>query len=465
MNNSLLATSLKELGWRAETLARKLNEHAALQGCRAHVHEKTPYKWLRGERPRPPWPELISALLSAELARPISPSALGWPPSGQNEQQPLLPADSGLQLPWTAEGAARAMRAVTEADPMDRRIFLTMMGAAMSAPAHQWLLADPAPHLTRLGKSRQVSVGTVDELDLMTASLRRLDDGGGGDTVLLMVRAHLRQVVQLIDNSSYTDAVGRRLFSNAGELLRLAGWLAFDGGQHARAQRYWLAALRAAHTAGDRALAANTLGFMSCQAKDIKQPHEAVTIAESARAGYRGASPRVSAILALRAAEAYATNGSADRCRRAIDDAFSNLDSPNTTAPDWSYWLNPGHAHGQAGFCFLKLSDHSAARRHFRQALRLQDSSAAREGALRYTLLATTYVRQADPDLDQALALADQAVSILTDDVSSNRCVEHLNTLLRDLAPHSRRPAVRQLAEHVQLLRSSATRQPSPQLA
>ncbi|WP_405132946.1 tetratricopeptide repeat protein [Nocardia sp. NBC_01388] len=456
MNNPQLAASLRELGWSPETLARRLIDHAALNGhCELRVHEKTPYKWIRGKRPRAPWPELIATLLAAELDRPLSPETLGWPAARGDDQPPLLPADSGLQLPWTAEGAARAMRAVTEADPMDRRSFLTVMGAAMSAPAHQWLLAEPVPYLTRSGKSRRVTLNAVDELDLMNASLRRLDDGGGGDRLLLMVRAHVRQVVQLIDHSSYTDTVGRRLHSNAGELLRLAGWLAFDGGQHAGAQRYWMAALRAAHTAGDRALAANTLGFMSCQAKDIKQPLEAVTLAESARAGYRGASPRVSAILALRAAEAYATSGSADRTRRAIDDAFSSLDSPTTTAPDWSYWLNPGHAHGQAGFCYLKLGDYSAARRHFRQALRLQDPNAAREGALRYTLLATTYVRQADPDLDQAFSLADQAVAILTDDVSSNRCVGHLNTLLRDLNPHNRRPAVRRLAEQVESLRSA----------
>ncbi|WP_280453978.1 hypothetical protein [Nocardia brasiliensis] len=260
--------------------------------------------------------------------------------------------------------------------------------------------------------------------------------------------------MQLLDHSNYTDTVGRRLHSSAGEMLRLAGWLAFDGGQHARAQRYWIAALHAAHTAGDRALAANTLGFISCQAKDIKNPREAIALAETARKGYRGASPRVSAILALRAAEAYATSGSIIGCRRAIDDAFVQLDSPPTTAPDWSYWLNDGHAHGQAGFCYLQLEDFSAARRHFRHALRLQDPTAAREGALRYTLLATTYARQNDPDIDQALTLADRAVDTLTGEVDSTRCVGHLNTLLRDLNPHHRRPAVRQLTERVRLLQT-----------
>lgn len=457
MTESQLATSLDDLGWTPETLARKLIEFSSLHGQRQYVNEKTPYKWLKGHKPRSPWPQLIAALLSAELSRPVTPETLGWPTSGKADQKPLVPAYSGLALPWTFEGAVHAMRAVTEADPMDRRVFLTVMGAALSAPAHEWLIAAPIPHLSRTGKSRRVNISTVDELDLMNASLRRLDDGGGGDALLNMVRAHLRQVVGLIDYSSYTDLVGRRLFSNAGELLRLAGWLAFDGGQHPRAQRFWLGALRAAHTAGDRALAANTLGFMSCQAKDIREPREAVTLAESARLGYRGASPRVSAILALRAAEAHATSGSTTECRRAIDDAFAHLDSPTTTAPDWSYWLDPGHAHGQAGFCYLRLGDYPSARRHFRHALRMQDPSAQRESALRYTLLATTYVRQAEPDLDQALALAGNAVEILTDDVSSNRCIGHLNTLLRDLAPYSRQPAVHQLAEQVRSLRAASS--------
>ncbi|MGN2638999.1 tetratricopeptide repeat protein [Nocardia takedensis] len=452
MNRSPLAAPLAQLGWRPETLARKLIEFAALNGRREYLHAKTPYKWLLGHRPRPPWPALIAALLTAELARPVSPTDLGWAPTGDNGDASLLPAHAGLQLPWTAEGAARAMRAVTEADPMDRRVFLTAMGAAMSAPAHQWLLAEPIPPLTRTGRTRRVQQATVDELDLMTASLRRLDDGGGGDTVLHMVRAHLRQTITLIEHSNYTDTIGRRLHSNAAELLRLAGWLSFDSGHHPRAQRYWQAALRAAHTAGDRALAANTIGFMSCQAKDIGAPTEAVTLAESARAGYPGASPRVSAILNLRAAEAYATSGATDQCRRAIDNAFTSLDSPTTTAPDWSYWLDHGHAHGQAGYCYLRLGRFSDARRHLRHALRLQDRSATREGALRYTLLATTYTRQNDPDIDQAVSLAERAVDTLAGDVDSHRCVGHLTTLIGELDRHHRRPAVRQLTEQVNAL-------------
>ncbi|WP_158682389.1 hypothetical protein [Nocardia cyriacigeorgica] len=449
--NAQLATLLSELGWRPETFARKLSEHAQLHGRRASVHPKTPYKWLAGARPRAPWPDLAAALLTAELARPITPADLGWnaAPTG-----PLLPADSGLDGPWTAEGALRAIAAVTEADPMQRRLFLTLMGTAITAPAHQWLLAAGTGDLTHTAGTR-IEIGTVEEIDTMTASLRRMDDQLGGGTLLKMVRAHLRHVLNLLRHGSYDDTTGRRLHASAAELLRLAGWLCFDTSQHARAQRYWVAALRTAHTAGDRALAANVLGFMSCQAKDIGQPREAAMLADTAISGYPGASTRVSAILQLRAAEAHAVDGSPTDTRRAIDAAFTHLDSPAEGAPDWSYWLDETHAHGQAGYCYLRLGEHGAARHHLRAALRNSNGNDSREGALRYALLATTYARQPDPDIDHALHHADHAVDLLTDQVTSTRVTGHLTTLLSDLTPYRHRPGVRQLSDRVRALQAA----------
>ena len=44
---SPLATTLAELGWKPEVLARRLNDVAALHGRCERVHAKTPYKWLR----------------------------------------------------------------------------------------------------------------------------------------------------------------------------------------------------------------------------------------------------------------------------------------------------------------------------------------------------------------------------------------------------------------------------------
>lgn len=180
-------------------------------------------------------------------------------------------------------------------------------------------------------------------------------------------------------------------------------------------------------------------------------------LADTAISGYPGASARVSAILNLRAAEAHAVAGSAIQTRRAIDAAFTHLDTPAAGAPDWSYWLDETHAHGQAGYCYLRLGEHADARRHLRAVLRGGDQNDSREGALRYALLAATYARQSEPDIDHALNLATHAADLLTDQVTSTRVVGHLTTLLADLTPYRRQPAVRELGDRIHALHAATS--------
>jgi tetratricopeptide (TPR) repeat protein len=438
-----LAVVLTELGWKPAVLARRLNSFAALHGRSERLHAKTPYKWLRGDRPRSPWPALATALLTDELGHPITPVDLGW--DGDIE---AVSAISGLVLPWTVAGSLRAVRVVTDAGSMERRILLTLLGAAACAPAHEWLIARPDAGVAR-SSGLPLPVGVVDDLDDIAGRLRRMDDQLGSGTLLHLVRAHLRHVLGLLDQRRYPDSVGRRLHATAGELMRLAGWLSFDSGHHPQAQRYWTAALHAAHAAGDRALGANVVGSMSLQAKDLGQIRESVTLAETARVGYPGATPRVAAICDLRMAEAYACDRAVTECRRALDTAFDRLgDAPSSSGePGWCYWLDEAQAHAMAGFCYLRLQDWSRARQHLRAALRLQDPSCAREGALRHILLAQTYLRQDQPEVDHAVTLTSRAVQTLTGEVDSARCVGHLARLVSDFAPYRRRPAVRQLTE------------------
>ncbi|MFV2099166.1 hypothetical protein ACFHW1_27445 [Micromonospora sp. LOL_014] len=131
--------------------------------------------------------------------------------------------------------------------------------------------------------------------------------------------------------------------------------------------------------------------------------------------------------------------------RRALDSAFDRLTDgrPEHGDPGWAYWINEAQAHAQAGYCYVKLEDWTRAREHLRAALRLQDDEYSREGALRNALLATTYVRQDQPELDKALALGDQAVQTLTGQVTSARCVKHVRNLVGVLGPYRRTPAVR----------------------
>lgn len=50
---------------------------------------------------------------------------------------------------------------------------------------------------------------------------------------------------------SFSDEIGRELFSVTAELSRLAGWTAFDVGEHEVAQRHFIQALRLARAGGD----------------------------------------------------------------------------------------------------------------------------------------------------------------------------------------------------------------------
>jgi tetratricopeptide (TPR) repeat protein len=162
---------------------------------------------------------------------------------------------------------------------------------------------------------------------------------------------------------------------------------------------------------------------------------EAIQLAEAAKQGYHGTSPRVSAILALRVAEAHAQTGASTSCRAAIDVAYTALrDTPSDEGePAWSYWLDEAQVNAQAGYCYVRLEDWSRAQDHLLAALRLQDDSYTREGALRRALLASRYARQGDPE--QACDIANKAVDVLAEDVDSDRCVGHIRRVQDALSP------------------------------
>jgi hypothetical protein len=442
-----LAELLAALRWSPEAFARHLNAFARTNRVDRVIHPKTPYKWLRGVHPQQPWPELVAALLATRAGHPIRPADLGWTGS---VAALYAPADDGLAVPWTPTGALRAAVEVAQAGGvLDRRKFLTVAGAALTVPAHEWLVSPPTrADITGAGRI-QLTGDTVGQLETITAQLRRMDDEIGSTPVLDLARAHTGHITGLLSDGRSTDAVGRRMHAALAEILRLTGWLSYDASQHADAQRYFLAALRAARTAGDDALGANIVAFMSCQAKDIGRTRDAVTLAATAAAGHPHATGRTRAILALRAAEASAHADDPTAVRQHVDTAFDHLgdNPPSYGEPDWSYWMNPTQAHGQAGYAYLTLGDHPRAQHHLHAAAHLRDDTASREGVLQTILLATSYAQAATPDLHQAVATGDHALHALTDSVASPRCTGYLSTLVNGLGAHRQLAVVRDFTD------------------
>jgi hypothetical protein len=419
-----------------EAMARQLNSLARGLGMTRELNEKTPYKWLRGSVPRDPWPALVAHFLSVRLGVPVAAADLGW-----DKARPdlfLRPADCGLTMPWTAQGARTAVLTVTSTDDM---MFFPVNGIVPAAPAVGWMAAAQPGGAGRADDrpAGGVPAGAIQDF---TASMRQLDGRHGSGLVLPLVRVQLRAVAGMLAGPGRGAPAGAGLPGAAADLLALAGWLTFDHGNRGLAQRYWLAGLRAAHAAGDRACGANILRLLSLHAGAAGQSQEAIALAEAARhgAGLHSA-PRTAAVLAFGAALAHAQAGDHASARAAVDDARQALARPGTSGPEpsWASWLDAAMADAQEGTAFLGLRDWDQASSRLRTALRTLCPSRSRDRAVICAQLGLAYAGQGQPDRAGDHGL--RSARILAAGTHSGVCTDYLRDLDRALRPYRTKSA------------------------
>ncbi|MEV4080627.1 hypothetical protein AB0J43_10115, partial [Nonomuraea fuscirosea] len=137
---------------------------------------------------------------------------------------------------------------------------------------------------------------------------RHLDSKyGGGSFGSSLVTTCLRERAVPLLKGTYTDAVGRELFSATAQLGRLAGYAAWDIGDQVRAQRHYIQSLRLARAAGDVPLGGYVLASMSLQAGLNDHVEDAIDMAQGAYERARDhATPRTLAFFKLVEARAHA---------------------------------------------------------------------------------------------------------------------------------------------------------------
>jgi tetratricopeptide (TPR) repeat protein len=328
-------------------------------------------------------------------------------------------------------------------DRVKRRGFLALSGTALTAPAHQWLVHEPEPLVSGLS-GRRVSVELADRLPAMIAELRTMDDVAGGGHVLALAQHEFGWVTGLLDRASYDESTGRRLHLALAELGRLAGWGAHDSGQPELAQRYYLAALRAAHTVNDRPLGAYTLGYMAMQATRQGRPAEAVTLLETALVGVRGQeTPALLADLYTKQAHAFATLHDYSGCTAAISKARTQVEhlSPDDDLPHL-YWVRPAVVTAYAGQCLLHLGHADQATMLLDEGIALFDESFTRDRQAYLTHSADALSRPGKQrDLDAAAARGMEAFHI-AERLDSTYSIDLLRNLYRQMQPHATVPAV-----------------------
>jgi tetratricopeptide (TPR) repeat protein len=439
-----LRSLLLRAGLSPEKLARQLNLLASELGVPRKLDEKTPYKWFRGAMPREPWPVLTAQLLSSRLGTSITAGDLGWDTSPPGMTCP--PADSGVaQLSWTVQGCHTAVTAAASARHLT---FLPVAGTTLTGPALHWLTA-AEPGGTARTAGPPVGDARITAIEDITASLRHLDGRHGSAPVLLLARTHLTSVTETLTQSAYGMAAGARLHAAAADLLALAGWLSFDAGQPGQAQRYWLAGLRAAHASGDRPAGAAILRHLSAQASAAGQHPEAITLAQAARRGAPGLTPRAAAVLAYATALAYARAGDHAATQTVISQATDVLAiaGPANPEPGWARWLDRAAATALTGTASLYLHDWDHARSHLTTALRALGPDRPRTRAIICTRLALAHAALGNPE--PASQHGSTAARILASGTSSARCLAYLRDLQNALRPYDKNQSVTDFSSHL----------------
>jgi tetratricopeptide (TPR) repeat protein len=367
---------------------------------------------------------------------------LGWPQ--------WLPVGEHINIgtPWTMDGCLELLDLAAGAAVLDRRGFLILGAGSATVLANQWLAVEP-PKLVAALRGGRLDEALVDCFEQRLPALRQMDFALGGGSVRQVVDSELQLVTDLLANGSYTEAVGHRMFAVAAELGRIAGWTSFDAGYHAAAERYWVAALRAAHTADDRGIGANILKCMSLQRVDTDRTGEALAIARAAREGAKSAPARVVAMLTVRQARTHAVRGETADCERLLVEAERAMSrAEDEPAPPWAMYFDQAEYSAQVAACYLLLRRHAAADQWLTQTLALQPDERSRDRGTYLIWRAESVLNLGD--VEHACALVAQAAP----DVSTARSVRNRRRLteIHGKLMRHRGPAVTALDEQIHSL-------------
>ncbi|MGH4007734.1 MAG: hypothetical protein ACRDTH_06155 [Pseudonocardiaceae bacterium] len=396
--------------------------------------------------------ELVHSASNGALELPAAQSHGAQPSADTSTEHTDDPAhDPVLVAPWNHRGTVEAVVVLSGGVWVKRRTFLVLTGPALTAPAHQWLVHEPEPLVSGLA-GRRVSGELVSRFSAMVAELRRMDDVAGGGSVLAMAQQLFAWVAGCLDRASYNEHTGRALHLVLAELGQLCGWSAYDDGQQGLSQRYYIAGLRAAHTADDRPLGAYILGNMAEQVARQGQPTEAVTLIETALAGLRGwQTPRLLAQLYNWQSWVFATLQDPSACTAAISQARTQAEQfqPDHD-PTWLYWVNSADIVAGSGQCLLQLGQFDRAAAMLDEGIALFDESFVRDRQLHLTYLIDALARPGKQrDLDAAACHGMTAIQ-LAEGLDSTLSVARISDLYHQLQTDAQTPAVRDFLERAE---------------
>ncbi|GLY80562.1 helix-turn-helix transcriptional regulator [Actinoallomurus iriomotensis] len=248
---------------------------------------------------------------------------------------PLILGDPGAVLDDNESAGGREV---------DRRSFNTMAAALTVGAA---LPSSPVP--------ARVNEGHVRHLRASLAQIRRRHQNAGGGAALEETLRQYRRSRAMLDESDYTDRVGRQLLAVTAELGEAAGWAAYDGNDQKLARQLYGEAELLAGSSGDTVLTMLVYTDLAQQSTYLARMTGRRGIArESLRFADRAAevarhepSARLHALIALRRALAYAELGDEPAFRTQITTARRELErGDHSTDPAWALYVSDSEITG-----------------------------------------------------------------------------------------------------------------------
>jgi hypothetical protein len=336
---------------------------------------------------------------------------------------------------------------------MNRRDAIKGLGglAALASLGTVGVATEPWERLTHaLRPASPIDTTTIDHLEDVTLSLSRLERTAGAPATLLpAVVGHMDTLVGFLSGGRRLDSAGRRrLCSLAGETAALAGWLAWDLNDQARADHYFRSGLEAAQEAGDSALGAYLLGGLGHAPMVREDPNARLARLTGRAFGFvaADASPHTRAWLAILEAQAHALLGDGtryDRLSAFAEEMLIRDDPGDVRRPRVPFIDRPYLAEAQA-VSLLRLERPHQARETLANVL---PAVPARMWLWMLTDLAEACAAEGEPE--QAARYAMQAL----DGASAARLGPILESLRglsrRSLEPYSTVPAVREFMERM----------------
>jgi hypothetical protein len=260
---------------------------------------------------------------------------------------------------WGSRSVIETIARLTSDDlVVNRREVLgsLIVGASLLEPMDRWL-EEASPSALPSRRTRRVGKTEIAQLERTAMLFRQWDDQFGGGLRRKAVVGQLTAVTELL-GGSHGPGIEQQLLGVVARLGETAATMAWDSGDGATAQQYYMLALRVAREGGDSAFAANVLAGMARQLLYLDQANDAielVRLAQDCSAGH--ATAKVRAMLHTREAWAYAKLGRVTAFWRATDRAHEALaESGDDDEPYWISYFGEAELAGVTGGRLLELA-------------------------------------------------------------------------------------------------------------